>query len=126
MTADELTENRSSPVLLKNTAGFVKFGNRGTLISNLTKSPLVISCHRQPARALARDPPRRNLRVSAPPWLFFFTLKLRNEHSAGHGNSDDEQRSFAVRRGLALNFAAAVFNRRSGQGKADPGSAGTL
>lgn len=27
MTADELTEHMTSPVLLKNTASFVKFGN---------------------------------------------------------------------------------------------------
>ena len=43
MTADRLTENITSPVLLKNTTSFVKFGRSGTLISNLTKSPLFTS-----------------------------------------------------------------------------------
>ena len=43
MTADRLAENITSPVLLKNTTSFVKFRSSGTLISNLTKSPPVLS-----------------------------------------------------------------------------------
>ncbi|MFA7160195.1 MAG: hypothetical protein WC299_12925, partial [Kiritimatiellia bacterium] len=39
MTADELTNNVTSLVLLKNTAGFVKFGDGQRPDSNLTKSP---------------------------------------------------------------------------------------
>jgi len=52
MAADELIEHMTSPVLLNNTVGFVKFGSSGTLCSNLTKhSPGLFPCFPGRARA---------------------------------------------------------------------------
>jgi len=81
-----------SPVRLHNKASFVKFGSSGTLISNLTKSPLVFLPE--------ADPLRRNLRASVV--SLSFTLKLRNEHSAGGNNMDTENtRAFSATGGSA-------------------------